>query len=803
MSSPNRNSKEKRIHPRLKHRKEKALTATGILETNRILKILLFFAFSTLVILICFVGQFPLGLQAIPNQVAKIRIVADFPFSYESQIQTSRMQETLRKRIAPVYKIDESHYKEFKAGILTYINAIEEAATTLATKTEAEKRGLIEGINHQYEAKTRLYISPEDTALILEKNNKAKRTQLFNEGLIILRDIVRDGIFEMSENSNTQGDPYFYSIQIEGRISDSSVQSEKDALRYLSLNLGALDIDFPIARALYRILRPGIAPNLVYDPVKSEKKVEAAIAALKPIKVDVKYGQTIIEPGSIIGPEQLEQLKAYRSELNQRENLGYGFDIALAERSMLTFAILFCAILYIRVGLPNFQKSNSKLASAALIMLVNLLIVRIILELGDTELIGNNAKALSILPFGAPTAIASMLVTILIGPRPAVLIGVLVSTFYAVMLGSVTAFIIISLVACMIGIYFCRDVRLRGKVVRAGAYSGGIVALCAILLGFINETPAEIVAYQSAFAILIGFITGITVIGLLPLLENLFKFTTDITLLELTDFNHPLLRRLQIEAPGTYHHSLMVANLAERAAAEIEANPLICRVCSLFHDIGKLVKPEYFVENQSSGTNPHMERNPSMSALVIKSHVKEGLVIAKKYKLPKVICDVIQQHHGTTLIQYFFDKAQKAKALSDAQEAEISGTSSHEESIEESTFRYDGPKPGFKESAIIFFADSLEAASRTLKKASSTNIDELIENIFKEKLEDHQLDECPLTFQELQQIKDSFSFTILNMLHARIDYPSKEKESTGVTHKEAHTGLDEKAQPESTPGIGK
>lgn len=795
-------SLDKRIQPRTKQRGKKSLTALGMLETNRILRLLLFFTFSALVILICFVDQFPLGLQAIPNQVAKIRIDSDFSFTYESQIRTERMKESLRQKIAPVYSVDESSFEKFKTGLLTYLQAVEEAAPQLVKLSEAERRGLIEGISHQYEAKTQLRINPEDTALIIEKNNRSKRTQIFNEGLILLRDIIRDGVIPSNENEHNDGTTFFSSIQIEGRLSDSTVQSETDAVRYLSLNLGSLDIDFPVVRALFRILRPGIRPNLVYEKEKTEKKKEAAVAALKPVQVEVKRGQTIIEPGSIIGPEQLEQLKAYRSELSRRGDLGLGFiDIALAERSMLTFAILFCAILYIGVGLPRFKKSNSKLAAAALIMLLNLLIIRIILELGDTELIGNNSKILSVLPFCAPIAIAPMLITILIGPRPAVLIGILVSTFYALMLGSITAFIIISLVTSLVGIHFCRDVRLRGKVVQAGAYTGCTLAFCAIVLASLGQTPIDIIIYQASAAILMGFITGIIVIGLLPMIENLFKFTTDITLLELTDFNHPLLRRLQIEAPGTYHHSLMVANLSERAAVEINANPLICRACSLFHDIGKLIKPEYFVENQSSGTNPHMERNPSMSALVIKSHVKEGLTIARRYKLPKVVCDVIQQHHGTTLIQYFFDKALKAKVVE--QEQETGESPSQTDLIEESTFRYDGPKPNFKESAIIFFADSLEAASRTLRKPSSTNIDELIENIFKEKLQDHQLDECPLTFKELQQIKDSFSFTLLNMLHARIDYPGKDKENADSSQESSHTRQNEESHEESTPGIGK
>ena len=227
---------------------------------------------------------------------------------------------------------------------------------------------------------------------------------------------------------------------------------------------------------------------------------------------------------------------------------------------------------------------------------------------------------------------------------------------------------------------------------------------------------------------------------------------------------------MQIEAPGTSPHSLMVANLSETAAAVIGSNPLLCRVCCLFHDIGKLVKPEYFSENQR-GANPHEEKNPSMSALVIKAHVKEGVEIAKQEKLPKVIIDVIQQHHGTSLIKYFYHQAQKQRNSEAHNDSNQSQEAQGNHRIHQSTYRYDGPKPRFKESAIIFFADAVEAASRSLKKITQPSIEEMIDSILESRIKDGQLDECPLTFKELDSIKVSFTRTLLNMLHSRIEYP--------------------------------
>jgi putative nucleotidyltransferase with HDIG domain len=301
-----------------------------------------------------------------------------------------------------------------------------------------------------------------------------------------------------------------------------------------------------------------------------------------------------------------------------------------------------------------------------------------------------------------------------------------------------------------------------------------------------------VVFEQMASGLATGLVTGVIVVGVLPVLEGLFKRTTDITLLELTDFNHPLLRLMQMEAPGTYHHSLVVAQLAENAANAIGANPLLARVCALFHDIGKTKKPEYFTENQRDRTNPHDENNPSLSALIIKAHVKDGIDLALKHRLPRAVIDVIQQHHGTTLIRYFFQRAlsEKKQNSSSSSSPIIRGGETRDpfghiqghtangitapglepSRVCETTYRYDGPRPQFKESAIIHLADGVEAASRSLRRITPQHLGELIDQIFRDRSEDNQLDEAPVTFEELTKIKSSFTFTLLNMLHSRVGY---------------------------------
>jgi putative nucleotidyltransferase with HDIG domain len=270
---------------------------------------------------------------------------------------------------------------------------------------------------------------------------------------------------------------------------------------------------------------------------------------------------------------------------------------------------------------------------------------------------------------------------------------------------------------------------------------------------------------QLGVAMLCGLISALMAMLLLPIFEHLFKITTDISLLELSDLSHPLLQSLAINAPGTYHHSLMMASLAQNAAEAIGANGLMLRVCAYFHDIGKLVKPGFFSENIQFSENPHDELTPSMSTLVIVSHIKEGVMLAKKYKLPQIIIDGIEQHQGTSLVSVFYHRAKTRQ-----QKENTAG----QLAINDEDFRYEGPRPQSREMAILMLADSCEAASRSLEKPTPVRITNLINDIFDTRLRDGQLDECTLTLAELNKIKQSFIFSLTNMLHGRIAYPKNE-----------------------------
>ncbi len=349
-----------------------------------------------------------------------------------------------------------------------------------------------------------------------------------------------------------------------------------------------------------------------------------------------------------------------------------------------------------------------------------------------------------------------------------------ISIFTGVIYGNRLDLLVLTFLSSLVAIFIGRDARRRGRLVRAAGAGGLTVAAFAALIGIADQTPVDILLRQMIAGLATGLITGIAVVGLLPILESLFKRTTDITLLELTDYNHPLLRRMQLEAPGTYHHSLVVAQLSENAANAIGANPLVARVSALFHDVGKVLNPQFFGENHRDAANPHNSLPPAESARLIKQHVPDGVELALKHHLPRAVIDAIQQHHGTTLVRYFYDRAcelSRAPFASERSKAKSAGAPAEPPpALAEAAVRYAGPKPQLKDTAIISLADGVEATTRSLRQVNADDLHATIDRIVAERIADGQLDHAPLTLEEIGRIKESFQFTLLNMLHGRVAY---------------------------------
>jgi cyclic-di-AMP phosphodiesterase PgpH len=458
---------------------------------------------------------------------------------------------------------------------------------------------------------------------------------------------------------------------------------------------------------------------------------------------------------------------------------------------VIALLVLATAITQLWINQPKSFSRSSRILLIFGVILVQLTVTKVLLVLcnsGSYRFLRPEMAGLI-----TPYAFAPLVLSVLLGRHHGLYAAFFVSLWSSVLFGPIDApLLVTSLISGFTAVSLTLQVRRRGKLIRAGFWVGLAILLLSLAFGLIGPInwfyPTAndwgMIGLQSALAIGNGILTATLVGGALPILENLFQITTDISWLEASDLNHPLLRRMTIEAPGTYHHSLVVANLAEAGAEAIGANATLCRVCAYFHDVGKLVKPEYFTENMSFGRNPHDDLAPSMSALIIIAHVKEGVDLALKYKLNQRIIDIIQEHHGTSLVRYFYQRA-----LQQHEDARAGGKimKLREDDIpdvKEESFRYGGPKPQTKESAIVSLADAIESASRSLEKPTPQKIETLVNEIIEERISDRQLDDCDLTLGELKIIAERFRFTLLMMLHSRIAYPKPGHKTTTIIPRE-------------------
>lgn len=748
------------------------------------------------VTLICFVGQSPAGPRLMPGQTARVRVTAQVPFSYTSEVLTRQAVEERQQQVRPAYRIEMGPFGDFAQQIDALVVALNERLQPDLQELPIEDwEPLVEDFVQQWSLEKGTLFNTEDILALMRLTSPEQRRSLFEEALLDLKDILSDGVYpvdDLFDSEATAGAPMVL-VEVIGRRGSVRLESEADAASTLRMNLTGLGDDLVVSRALFRIMRRGLEPNLVFDRERYEQKLTQVSQNIPPVTVQVGLGEVLVESGDAITAQQLESLEAYRDALLQRDEAVSGFNTTLAKRvllaaMLLTGAGLAWAVLF--AGLVSWRD----LLMCCLVVLAQLLVLRLWQVITDWGFVTNDPSLVAAAPYAAPLVAGAMVLCLLTRQGPAALAALVVCVLYAIMRGNSLNLALISLLGALVAIFFTQGLRLRGRIVRAGIWSGLTVAVAAALHGVTTDVAPEIIGYQALAGLLAGLLSGTFAVAALPFVENLFQRPSDITLLELTDFNHPLLRQLQLQAPGSYHHSLMVANLSERAASKIGANTTFCRAACLFHDIGKMVKPEYFVENQRSGENPHDDISPSMSALIIKNHVKEGVQLAREARLPKVIVEIIEQHHGTTLIRFFHHKAQQRLA----EQSEDSSPETLE--VDEAAFRYEGPRPRSRESAIIFIADAVEAASRSLKKVTPQSVEELIDSIIAQRLNDRQLDEAPLTMNELRIIRESLCSSVLDMLHSRVEYPKAKTEKKAPRDKpDTRSPLEAAAQQTQPP----
>jgi putative nucleotidyltransferase with HDIG domain len=506
-----------------------------------------------------------------------------------------------------------------------------------------------------------------------------------------------------------------------------------------------------------------LSPNVTLNRQETETRRQAARDSVLPIVIAVKKNQIIVQEGSIVQPIHGRILSEIE---NQRSGRNRNFVALVASVMFVVMLMVFSSYLR-RFTLNRVRVDGAEMAIMGAVTLVVVAITKFFLFLTNTAFstaFGSMIPESAFL-FAAPVAAGTMLVGLMITAGEvvwifslflAVVLGVMVDMKFSFMLTSVVG----SLAAAR-GVFGCKT---RNDIYAAGLRTGLVQALMVTLVVTVSHFGDDIYMRELLWTVPAGFISGLisalVAMMLIPLFETIFNCTTDVKLLELSNLNHPLLKEMIVKAPGTYHHSLVVGSMVEAAAEDIGANPLLAKVMSYYHDIGKTGHSAYFIENQKPGANPHDHLSPHMSKTILIAHVKDGVELGLEHKLGKPIIDGIVQHHGTTLIAFFYNRA-----------LEMQDESIDE--VHEEDFRYPGPKPQFREAALIMLADSIEAASRSLDEPTPVRLQNIVKNIIQRKFMDGQLDECNLTLKDLSSIEESFTRVLLGIYHQRIDYPKR------------------------------
>ena len=657
----------------------------------------------------------------VAGQQAPETIAASVDFRAENLATTQTRQRAAADAVLPVFSIDTS--------------AIEDARLILTTNQLME----IIPENKQISVQTIFFTALSNTAsrgIISASDAQTKFNGAAPSGKVTLRGDKTDVI----------------------RTLDSFVlqpDAVKATVTAVAQNLPRGSRNEETIRAL---VAPWLRPNLVFDAAETAARRAQAVGLIDPELEPVPAGTILIRSGNTVNEQTLKWLTAHEKRISELETSSERIR-RLAGSGLLLLLGLALTVAVTGIVQPALLRSRRQA-----MLLISLSVLPFVIGKGLLYATVNlHLLPPGILDFVMPLSIAPLLASILLGGASGLIAGIWVSFALATLLGGNFSVLVLGLLVSMAAIYTSRDVKRRTALFRAGFWIGAVEILFALVMAELDHPAWQVLVAQLVTAMLCGLISALLAMLLIPVFEHLFKITTDISLLELSDLSHPLLQGLAINAPGTYHHSLMLASLAQNAAEAIGANGLMLRVCAYFHDIGKLVKPGFFSENIQFTENPHDELTPSMSTLVIVSHIKEGLTLAKKYKLPQVVIDGIEQHQGTSLVSVFY---QRAKTRAAGQPA-----------INDEDFRYEGPRPQTREMAILMLADSCEAASRSLDKPTPVRINNLINDIFDSRLRDGQLDECSLTLAELNKIKQSFVFSLTNMLHGRVAYPKDENRS--------------------------
>jgi len=582
-----------------------------------------------------------------------------------------------------------------------------------------------------------------------------------------VRKYIQDGIMDLEPSSLKRDLIAYVTNDIEEVYNKNDKKDLLQIIAEIEKNINSL-FESDEAIALNKFIKQIIRSNLIFAQQTTDEAIERAINGVS-LTIDMVFeNERIVDANERIDEEifqKLYSLEFARIKKSEKEGNWQQF-FAQFGKIMLLASILFIVGLYLFSFRKKIFIDNKKLLLITIIILMQVFVAALI------------SGPLNWPVYLIPTTIASMLLAILIDSGIAFVVTAAIALILGGIQGGGYDITLLTIVSGMVSIYSVHEIRNRNQILKAILYIAiayiWVISAITFLRFDSYETLGIIFLYNLLpNAIFAPFVTYMV----LGVFERLFDITTDVRLLELSDLNHPLLKELSLKAPGTFHHSMVVGNLAEAASKEIGENSLLARVGSYYHDIGKMEKPEYFIENQMDSINLHSKLTPSMSALILASHVKTGLDMAIAAKLPKTIRDFIVEHHGTSLMYYFYNKAIE--------------TAGGKNSVNDADFRYPGPKPRSKTSAIVMMADTVEAATRTLKNPNPSKIRAFVGELVNQKYEYGELNECDLTFRELSQIIEAFMPVLFGVFQQRVEYP--EKESTKKPNKNKTQNIEKPA----------
>lgn len=727
-------------------------------------------------IFMCFIG---ISILSLPNATINSGLnytvgqpwraedlVAPYTFAINKTAdEIQKEEEQIRNSVSPVFNINpnveiavqtkiDSLYRNIQPVIQGYFNWQESKQANLPSAFDDSLRFIQEFSNTEIQLTDRSWnVLFESYYSALSSNRPVSSfigVQVKQQLESMIENLMRDGIVNRTKSSIEQNEIIVRDvINSTERVSTKArLRDLKEANEYAQFQMNR-QFEQNIAQLGMELYNKSILSNIIYNEQDTQAKIEEEIAEISKTKGAIAQGQMIIRRGDIVTQQSanvLESLSETRSLNSSSAEKWLRFSGGVIAISMISLVFFMYLFLYRR----PISSHNG------LFFLVFLTMG--LISLGSAILLRYDISSIYVIPI----AIAPIILTIIFDSRVGIIASVTLAALIGMVNGNDFEFTIATFCACSMGVFSVRDIKDRSQFFFT---TPGVVFITYIVvIGAFSLT--KLGGWQSYFdQILFIAINALFILFTYPIIllfEKLFGITTDFTLLEMSDTNRPLLKELMNKAPGTFHHSLQVANLSEAAAAAIKGNSLLCRVGALYHDIGKMIKPSYFVENQGGGTNEHDKLKPQMSAMIIKAHVSEGVKMAEEHGLPKTIINFIESHHGTSVIRYFYEKAKEDENL--------------KEMLNEEQFRYEGPLPSTKETGILLLADGIEAASRAMKNPNYSKLENLVNKMVDDRVAEGQLSKCPLTFRDLSVIKETFINILVGVYHGRIEYPDEKKD---------------------------